>query len=241
MNTVVTRKPTASEHPYFVGAALIIAAIIFAGFAPSYYLRAWFDTHSLPLLVQVHGLIMTAWVALFVTQVLLVARHRTALHRRLGVLGALLAVLIVGVGMMTLVAAATREVHANPHSPPAVFFLMLLGFNTIDLLVFATLVTGAILLRRRSDWHKRLMLLATASLLGPALARLPLSFFDNNVHALYVMYVFIVLCAIIDTARHRRLHPAFAWGVPSLIVILHVTYFVAATPAWMKLARMLIA
>jgi len=241
VNTVAIRKHPVSEHPYFVGAALAIAAIIFAGFAPSYYLRAWFDTHSLPLLVQVHGFIMTAWVALFVTQVLLAARRRIPLHRRLGALGAILAVLIVVVGMMTLIAAATREVHANSHSPQAAFFLMLLCFNTVDLLVFATLVTGAILLRKRGDWHKRLMLLATASLLGPALARLPLSFFDSNVHALYVMYACILLCAIIDTARHRRLHPVFAWGAPSIIVIFHVTFLVAATPAWMNLARMLIA
>jgi hypothetical protein len=241
VSTAVPHRSAASEHAYFVTAALAIAVIIFAGFAPSYYLRAWFDTHSLPLLVHVHGLIMTAWIALFVIQVLLAARRRIALHRRLGILGALLAVLIVIVGMMTLIAAATREVHADPHSPQATFFLMLLCFNTVNLLVFATLVAAAIRLRRQSDWHKRLMLLATASLLGPALARLPLSFFDSNLHALLAVYACILLCAIIDTARHRRLHPVFAWGAPAVIAIFHITYVVAATPAWMKLARMLIA
>lgn len=241
MSTTVRRSAMVFEHTYFVSAAVAIAAIIFAGFARSYFLRAWFETGALPPLVHVHGLLMTSWIVLFLVQTLLIARHRTALHRGLGALGVLLALLIVVIGMITLVAAATREVSANPRSPPATFFLMLLCFDTVNLLVFAALVTGAVLLRRRGDWHKRLMLLATASLLGPAIARLPLSFFHDNIHALLALDACILLCAIVDTARHRRLHPVFAWGAPSILVIFHVAYAVAVTPAWVRLARLLIA
>ncbi|HEX5460194.1 MAG TPA: hypothetical protein VFX20_09500 [Steroidobacteraceae bacterium] len=241
MNTTITRRTAVNEHTYFLSAALVTAVIIFAGFARSYYLRVWFDTHALPALVHVHGVVMTAWIALFFIQALLIARHRTALHRRLGVLGTLLAALIVVIGMITLLEAATREVHADPQSPQATFFLMLLCFDTVNLLVFTTLITGAILLRKQGDWHKRLMLLATASLLGPALARLPLAFFNDNIHALFALDTCILLCAIVDSARYRRLHPVFAWGVPFVLGTLHVAYAVAVTPAWVRLARVLIA
>lgn len=241
MSTTVPRSTTVSEHTYFVSAAVAIAAIIFAGFARSYFLGAWFEARALPPLVHVHGLVMTSWIVLFLVQTLLIARHRTALHRGLGALGVLLALLIVVIGMMTLLAAATREVHASPQSPPATFFLMLLCFDTVNLLVFAAFVTAAIVLRRQAGWHKRLMLLATASLLGPAIARLPLTFFHDNVHALLTLDACILLCAIVDTARHRRLHPVFAWGVPSVLVIIHAAYAVAVTPAWIRLARLLIA
>lgn len=240
VNTTLARKTTIAEHTYFVGAALLIAAIIFAGFARSYYLRAWFDTPALPPLVHVHGLVMTAWIVLFLVQTLLIARHRIALHRTLGTLGVVLAALIVVIGMATLMEAAFREVHADPNSPQAIFFLMLLCFNTVLLLLFAALVTGAILLRSRGDWHKRLMLLASLSLLAPALARLPFSLFDKNIHAVFTMDACILLCVIIDTARHRRLHPVFAWGFPSMVVVFHVAYAVALTPTWLKIARSLV-
>jgi ABC-type branched-subunit amino acid transport system permease subunit len=96
---------------------------------------------------------------------LLVAKRRIELHRQLGMFGVGLATLVILVGMPTLVNAAARRSH-DVHSVR--FLWMLVAFDGIALAVFAGLVAAAIVLRLRGDYHKRLMLLATLSLLGPA-------------------------------------------------------------------------
>ena len=85
------------------------------------------------------------------------------------VFGVGLAMLVILVGMPTLINAAARRSH-DVHSTR--FMWMLAEFDGIALVVFSGLVGAAILLRQRGDYHKRLMLLATLSLLGPAFGRL---------------------------------------------------------------------
>ena len=89
------------RQSFYVWVAVAIAAIVFIGFARTYYLKALFDTPVLTWLVHLHGFLMTLWFGLFFLQSYLIASHRVALHRRLGVLGVILAVLIVVVGVKT--------------------------------------------------------------------------------------------------------------------------------------------
>ncbi|MFT3792571.1 MAG: hypothetical protein QM741_16240 [Rudaea sp.] len=246
MNTATSaaRPPSMSRHGsedrrFFLAAAVAVAAIVFAGFAPTYYLKAWFGTPPLSLLVHAHGLIMTAWIALFLTQTLLAATGRIGLHRRLGLFGAVLAVLIVVVGLCTTFTGTVREVHADPDSRTAQFYLVLLVFDPVILLVFGGLVAAAIALRKRGDWHKRLMLLATLCLLGPPISRFD---FLPDATSVFLAWDACVLAGpVIDTIRHRRLHPAFAWGVPIFLLSEHLTYLFAKTQVWMQFARSLVS
>lgn len=57
---------------------MAVALVVFAGFAPTYYLKAWLGT---PTLVHVHGLVMSVWFVVFATQVWLLESHRIRLHR----------------------------------------------------------------------------------------------------------------------------------------------------------------
>ena len=50
------------------------------------------------------------------------------------------------------------------------------GLELVQMFLFAGLVFAAITLRRRPDYHKRLMLLTIACLLPSALARVPVDF-----------------------------------------------------------------
>jgi hypothetical protein len=163
------------ERRLYIWFALLMPIIVVAGFARTYYLKGFFGNPPLPgLLVHLHGLVMTSWVLLFIAQVTLVARRRTKTHQRLGVLGAILAGLIV-VGVATAIAAAAR---GSSPGPPALQFLVVpLG----DILVFAILVGTALYYRRRRlNVHKRLMLLAAVQLLAPAIARLPVHFIETG-------------------------------------------------------------
>jgi hypothetical protein len=75
---------------FYVGLALAVALTVFAGFAPTYYLRLRYSPDSpLPGMLHLHGLVFTAWILLFLAQSTLVAAGRTDLHRRLGAAGLL--------------------------------------------------------------------------------------------------------------------------------------------------------
>jgi hypothetical protein len=217
---------------------VFIPLIVLAGFARSYYLKGFFGTPALPsLLVQLHGLVMTSWVVLFVTQVSLVATGRTRIHQRLGVFGAILAALIVIVGVLTAIAGAARG--ATP-GPPALQFLVV---PLVDMLVFATLVGTALYLRRRRlDIHKRLMLLAAVNLLAPAIARIPLHFIETGGALAFfgLTDVCLLACVAFDTVKNRRLHPVFLWGTLLIIASQPLRLMLAGTDVWMRFATTLV-
>ena len=80
--------------------------LVVVGFARTFYARPFFGaideptrSAELPRHLMLHGLVMTSWFALVVTQTLLIAKRNVALHRRLGIAGAALAVLVVVVDM----------------------------------------------------------------------------------------------------------------------------------------------
>lgn len=233
-----------SDRPLYLLAAVVVPLIVLAGFARTYYLKGYFGTPALPsLIVHVHGIIMTAWVVLFIVQVTLVAKRRTKMHQRLGILGAGLAVLVFVVGILTGLYAAARFVN-DPSlvpvdgPPPLPFLIVPLG----DMLVFAILITAALYYRKRLDIHKRLMLLAAINLLTPAIARIPLSFITNGGPLAFFGLTDLCLIGFVafDTIRHRRLHPAFLWGGVLIIVMQPLRILIAPTDAWISFAAALV-
>jgi hypothetical protein len=208
---MATRPMTvrASTHGRFYFYALLGAAIIvFAGFAQSYFLKGFFGAPPLYPLLHLHGVIMTSWFVLFAAQTWLVATHQVRLHRRLGIIGALLACAILIVGTAVLI-IGTRLGHNAGLPAPIIVCLSLANF-----LVFGVLVVAAIGFRGRSEFHKRLMLVATLNLLPAAISRIPLDFIMSGGPLVIfgILDLVIMICVGYDTLRHRRLHPAFAWA-----------------------------
>ncbi len=208
----------------YPAAAIVIACIMFAGFARNYYLRAWLGTRLITFMVHIHGLIMTAWVVLFVTQTLLIAKHRVDLHRKLGIFGAGLASVVFGLGVFTIVRSIERQ---QPEAGSKLFMELFVAFDGISLLVFACLVLAGVIFRRRREIHRRLMLLAMISLLPPAFGRLIANITHDNVQliVLGLMYASVLACLLLDAWRRRRVHPAFAVGGCMIIVSNQLTYF----------------
>ena len=198
---------------------------------------SFFAAPALPSFIDhLHGIVMTAWVVLFIVQVTLVAKRRTKTHQQLGILGACLAALVVIVGLLTAIYAAARG--ATPGPPPLSFLIIPFG----DMVVFSILIGAALYYRKRLDIHKRLMLLAAMNLLPPAIARIPLAFIVNN--GPLAFYGLTDLCLLgfvaFDTIRHRRLHPAFLWGSLLLVVLQPLRLLLAGTDAWLSFAAALV-
>ncbi len=233
----IPRAPRGERSVYTWGAiaALVIA---FAGFAPTYYLKGAFGGAELTPIKHVHGAVMSAWFVLLLVQARLVAEGRSDLHRKLGVAGVLLAIALVYVGLSAGIASA-RAGFAPPGVPPLVFLVLPVG----EMVTFTGLVTAGILMRKRSAWHKRLMLVASLAMLTPAMARLVMSFTGVAIPPLFFALTDLVIlaCAIYDWRRNGRFHPAFAAGIAVVVFVQAGRLALAQTNAWTGFARWLIA
>jgi hypothetical protein len=220
-----------SDRFVYVWAALATAAIAITGFARTYYLKGVFAGAPLSVLLHIHGAIMTLWCTLFIIQACLIAGRRVDLHRRLGVFGVALAILVVGIGTYATLSATAREVRAHVIGR----FHFLLGFNLVNLFLFAVLVGTGVAFRRRPELHKRLMLLAMVSLLAPAIARITLLFTHSGMVQMLAFDFCILVCVIVDTIIHRKLHPVFVWGGLLIVVSFHLTFAAVQTKMWLNL------
>lgn len=230
-------RPRTIERRLYTGAAVAALLVVLAGFARTYYLKLAFDTPALPTLLHVHGLVMTSWFALFLVQARLVAGGRTDLHRRMGIFGALLAVAVLVMGCTVAIHGA-RLGHAPPGAPPALVFL---AIPLADMLVFALLVGAALWFRRRSDMHKRLMLLSCVGLLTAAIVRIPLPLWQQGgiIAAFLTTTVLVLACVVYDFRMHRRLHPAFGWGAALIVASWPLRLAASQTPQWLHFAQWL--
>jgi hypothetical protein len=230
----VSRK---SERIFYTGMSLVMAAVVFAGFAQTYFLRSYFQPQPLPVLVRLHGLVFTAWIVLFIAQTALVAARRTDVHRRLGWAGPALAAAIVIVAWFTSLTAVRHAVLVGDAEAARAFFAIPIS----DIIVFSTLVGAAIVYRRESATHKRLMLLATLAILDAAVQRWPLHFIQTTKWGYYVTLDAMVLAVVAcDTMSHRRLAPSYAWGGMLLIGSHAVRELIGHTSAWQSFARMFV-
>jgi hypothetical protein len=233
---MVGRSSRRWEHRFYLGMAIVAVLVIFAGFARTYYLRRWFATESLRPLLHLHGLIFTGWIVFLVSQSALIGSGRVRLHRRLGVAGGVLAVCMVLIGVATAITRA-REGMTIPGGPPPLVFM---AIPLADLVVFGTLVGAGIASRRRAATHKRLMLLATLSLLTPAIARLPLAMMQAGPPAFFGLTdLFLVPLVIFDLATLRRIHPATLWGTLFIVLSQPLRLMVSGTESWLAFATWL--
>jgi hypothetical protein len=225
------------ERLFYTGMAIAVVITVFAGFARTFYLRPYFGTPSLTPLLHLHGIVFTSWLVLFLTQTTLVAANRTGIHRRLGIVGAVIAVLMVVVGTATAIIRA-KVVDVPPGSPsPLAFLTIPLG----DILVFASLVGAGFYFRRRVDTHKRLMLLATIAILPAAIARLPFAFIQQVGPLAFfgLADLFIVVCLLYDLVTRGRFHRATVWGGLIIIVSHPLRLIIGNTQAWLAFAAWL--
>ncbi len=222
---------------FYTGMAIAAAAILFAGFAHTYYLKGLFGRPPLRPLLHLHGFLFTCWFVLLLCQVTLVAAKRTDIHRRLGLVGAVLAPLMVVVGPIVAIHAARRGVQGQGMPPPLVF----LAVPLFDILVFAILVAAGFYFRQQSQTHKRLMLLATIAILPPATARLPFAFILANGPLAFFGLADLVLlaCILYDVVTRRRLHPAYLWGGLLILASQPLRLLVGSTATWLAFAHWL--
>jgi hypothetical protein len=202
-----------SDDRFFLRAAFVMAAVIVAGF--SLQLAMGRSTFASPLRVHVHAILFMGWVGIYLLQNLFAATGRLRLHRLLGwVAAAWLVPLFVSAFVVTL--AMVRNGLVPFFFRPLHFLL----FDPLSVVAFAGLTVAAIRLRRRTDWHRRLHFCGMALLLGPGFGRLlPMPLLQPLAwEAAFAVTLLFPLAGILaDRRRDGRVHPAWLWGMATIV------------------------
>ena len=230
------------DRLFYTSIAIAAALVTVIGFGPSYYFR-FFDggpratISGIPFspIYHLHGALFSGWVLLFLVQTTLISSRRVAVHRRLGVLGGILATVMVIVGVTAGIVTAKKG-GAPTGIDPLAFLIVPLG----DMAMFAPLVAAAFVNRRDKETHKRLMLLAYASLLPAPTARIHALAFLGPLVSFALAYSFSLAGAVYDRVSRGRVHPVYKWGVPLLFLSVPIRVVVMKTAAWHAFARLLV-
>lgn len=249
MHTTLAHTPAVHDlnrdRTFFTAAAVANALIIVAGFGYSTYARLQlgdprFGGPTLTTLVRVHAAVAMAWTLLLIVQTRLIAARRIHLHRRLAVVGGVTAATVVGLGWVVAVTAVGR--FASGGEPAATMALRFFILPCQELAVFTILVGAALFLRKRGDYHKRLMLLGTIALIPAATTR---PFVPGGLPNTLMMFglaeaLFVVALCSYDRRMSGHVHAATVWGGGVLLVTAVSRMLVAGTDAWLMVARFLV-
>ncbi|HVS22803.1 MAG TPA: hypothetical protein VMU03_03680 [Gammaproteobacteria bacterium] len=226
-------RARANDRAFYTGMAVAAALAVLLGFSRTYYLRPYFQTTPLATAFRVHGFVFSAWIALFVAQTSLVAARRTAIHRKLGWAGACLAVLMIVVALNAAMHGAQRDIAAGYEEQALSFFTT----PVLSMVMFATLVALAVASRGRPETHKRLMLLATLSLLDAATARWPIPGIQDPPFRYYAAAdAFIAAAVLYDFASRRAISPVYVFGGLAIVAEQWARDALGATAVWQAFA-----
>ncbi len=249
MTTIELVSDRRATDRFFVWLATAMAAFALLAFAPTYWLQLpTGDFHGPPLL-HLHGLLFSAWPLLVVSQAWLAAEFEPKAHRAFGLAGVALASLMVAVGLATAVA----HVHLADAMGWGLSAREFLIVQVSGLLLFAGLVAAAIALARRGEWHHRLMLAATASLLQAPLGRIPFliqhgmapgqtpSDFPAPPLGLVTLpslavNLFLAVGVVYDIRTRGRPHPAWIVGLAAITAVSLLRWPLSSTSGWLAVA-----
>jgi hypothetical protein len=228
------------DRTFFVLNAVIAWVAIVMGFSPGLLDHVSGATAFPPPIVHVHAVVFTGWLALFTAQVWMIRSGRVDIHRRLGLLGALMVPIVVIVGMATNF--VTQRIHLQAGAFEPGFFILAI----VDMLRFTCLAGAGLLLRRHSAAHKRLLLLATVCLLDAGYGRWTndwfIARFGDNPFGFFGQLFFFVNCTIVvamlyDLWTRKSVHPTYVVAVPFIVLTQVATSWIAYSEAWSSMAR----
>ena len=230
LRVALGRAPSRAHVSFFFVAHAVLLGIVLLGFSPTFYLRAAFHHITpLPPLLSIHGGILTGWFSLTVVQGWLIRTQRMRLHRQIGYFAAAYAAVVVVLGTL-----ANLMLIAQIDSPADGENIVVWG-NFFTLVMFAAFVSLAVVFRKSPAAHKRLTLLASISIVGPALARLPRwPIFGGGLEAgrtYAIAGLLIMFAALItyDLIVRKKPHPASLCGMVVILIGLAGAVFLGVT------------
>jgi hypothetical protein len=225
-------SPARHERFFHTGMAIAFLLTAVIGFGPTYFFKPVHVSPPLSPLLHLHGIVFSAWLVLLIVQSGLVRADRVDLHKRLGIFGAVLAVLMTILGLYVAIAGARRGANADGMVPLA---FMIFPFG--QTLLFAGFVGLGLWKRRQPEIHRRLILLGTICLLTPAISRMV---DKRSLLAMFLTLVFVVVAMLHDWKTRRRVHPIYIWGGAIILISGPLRAALGNSAAWQSFARLLV-
>jgi hypothetical protein len=214
---------------FYFSMSLLFATLVVWGFSHTVNNSLFHAVPPRPLLLWIHGAVFASWVVFFVAQSTLVRAHKVNWHRFVGWFGAGLATVMVPLGIAIAIVMARFDA-VQFHLPDADSFLAIPFYG---MLAFSMFIALAIYWRKRPEFHRRLMFIATCGLMDAALARFD---FVYDHHLFFVCVDLLIMLGIVrDLVVDRRVHKVYLYALPAVIAGQNLAlYMWRINPAWWR-------
>jgi hypothetical protein len=234
---------------FYIWMAAACAVVSFGGFAPTYWLQLPAGTFVGSPLVHIHGVLFSSWTLLLLSQTLLVANGRLRNHRAWGLAGISLATAMVFMGLAAAIQTLTAGLRAGYGDHSRAFLILPVS----GMVLFAGFFIAAIANIQRPEAHKRLMLLATITLLQAAMARIffvlitgggpglrpglgPPPPLDIGLVPSLITELLIVAGLVYDWRTRGRPHPVWLIGAAITTAVILLRGPLSGTQGWLAFA-----
>jgi hypothetical protein len=231
-----SRRASPLDRYFYFILSLIIAGVVIAGFSRTVGARLLHPSMPPPVILYVHAAVFASWVALFITQTALIAGRNVRIHRKLGAFAIPLGVSIPILGVATAIVMGRLRMQRGD-ADAALFLAVALN----DMVAFSALFGLAVYWRRRPEFHRRLMFMATCALTAAAFGRLiPAS--ASDVWIYLGPDVLILMGIARDMVAMHRPHPVYYYAFPAVLLVQASALYmdVGRSPAWLAIAHRLI-
>jgi hypothetical protein len=207
--------------------SLVMAGLVVWGFSRTVNANLFHANPPRPLLLWMHGTAFSTWVIFFIAQSGLVRMRKVSVHRFLGWFGAALATTMVVLGC-TVAVVMTRFDMSVLHQKGVDSFLSIPFY---DMLIFGACMALAIYWRKKPEYHRRLVFIASCTLMDAAVGRFDFIFDHNLFYP--VIDLLIVLGIIRDRIVDGAVNKVYLYALPPMIVLQSLSVYAwRANPAW---------
>jgi hypothetical protein len=233
------------ERFFYSGMAVLLCVCVFIGFSPTYFQAGMLRAPLPSPILHIHGAVFTLWMLLFVVQVAFISARRVKWHRSFGTVAFCLPPIMIVLAVIAAVDALHRGVRIGPLDPSVSAAIPLIG-----IIGFVIPILASWRARRRPDAHKRLILIATISLVAAAFGRFPLSGIrlPSSVlgdkwwpptEAYAGVGALLLILVIYDLLSLHRVHRSTMWAAPIAFFSIFLAVPIGSTYAWHAFAALL--
>jgi hypothetical protein len=225
--TTTQRFKTFLSRYFYLCMGLVMAGLVVWGFSRTVEHQLFHANPPRPLLLWMHGAAFSTWIIFYITQSVLVRVHKVGVHRLIGWFGAGLATVMVPLGC-TVAVVMTRFDDTVLHQSDVDQFL---SIPFTDMIIFGACIAAAIYWRKKPEYHRRLIFIATCELMDAALGRF--DFWYNHSIFYLGLDLLIVLGMLRDLIVDGRVNKVYLYALPAMIVLQNLAiYLWRGNPAW---------
>ncbi len=224
------------ERVFYSGMAILLCVCVYIGFSPTYFQAGMMRAPLPSPILHIHGAVFTLWMLLFAVQAAFISARRVKWHRSLGTVAFCLPPIMIVLGVIAAIDALHRGVKIGPLDPAVSAAIPLIGIVGFTIVIYASWRA-----RRRSDAHKRLILIATMGLVAAAFGRFPwvrigLPPAAGAVTGLGLLILILIAYELISI---HRIHRSTMWAAPVVFATVALAVPIGMTPAWHAFAALL--